>query len=98
MWSLKKYKWRKETRFLRIEGRNKVKKKLKYREKNKIFLESKGQEIEMVHKQMMLVRKEKEKNWTWSDEIKVMHTNIDGIIARKLELTDYLREKITEIV
>ena len=39
----------------------------------------------------MLERKEKEKNWAvtkGSDEIKVMYTNIDGIIARKLELID----------
>ena len=28
-----------------------------------------------------------------SDEIKVMYTNIDGILPRKLELTDYLREE-----
>ena len=26
-----------------------------------------------------------------SDEIKVMYTNIDGIISRKLELIDYLK-------
>ena len=41
-------------------------------------------------------RKEKEKNTTvtqGTDEIKVMHTNIDGIITRKLELTNYLDEK-----
>ena len=33
-----------------------------------------------------------------SDEIKVMYTNIDGIISRKLELIDYLKEKKPEIV
>ena len=33
-----------------------------------------------------------------SDEIKVMYTNINRIIARKLELADYLKEKKTEIV
>ena len=33
-----------------------------------------------------------------SDEIKVMYINIDGIISRKLELVDYLREKKPEIV
>ena len=33
-----------------------------------------------------------------SDEIKVMYTNIDEIISRKLELVDYLKEKKPEIV
>ena len=33
-----------------------------------------------------------------SDEIRVMYTNIDGIIGRKLELADYLKEKKPEIV
>ena len=33
-----------------------------------------------------------------SDEIKVMYTNIDGIISRKLELVDYLKEKKPQIV
>ena len=33
-----------------------------------------------------------------SDEIKVMYTNIDGIISRKLELIDYLKEKKPKIV
>ena len=33
-----------------------------------------------------------------SDEIKVMYTNIHGIISRKLELVDYLKEKKSEIV
>ena len=33
-----------------------------------------------------------------SNETKVMFTNIDGIISRKLELVDYLREKKPEIV
>ena len=28
-----------------------------------------------------------------SDEIKVMYTDKDGIIPRKLKLTDYLKEK-----
>ena len=32
-----------------------------------------------------------------SDEMKVMYTNIDGIISRKLELVDYLKEKKPEI-
>ena len=55
----------------------------------------------MVHKQEILVRKEKEKNGTvtkGSDEIIVMYTNIDGIISRKLELTDYLKDEKLEIV
>ena len=49
----------------------------------------------------VLERKEKEKNGAVTkerDEIKVMYTNIDGIIARKLELVDYLKEKKPEIV
>ena len=29
----------------------------------------------------------------WSDEIKVMYTNIDGIISRKLELIDYQKKR-----
>ena len=33
-----------------------------------------------------------------SDEIKVIYTNIDGIISRKLELVHYLKEKKPEIV
>ena len=33
-----------------------------------------------------------------SDEIKVMYVNIDGIISRKLELLDYLKEKKPKIV
>ena len=32
------------------------------------------------------------------NKIKVMYTNIDGIIPRKLELTDYLKEKNQEMV
>ena len=28
-----------------------------------------------------------------SDEIKVMYTNTDGIISRKLELVDYIKEE-----
>ena len=50
----------------------------------------------MVYKEQMLKRKENEKNRALikgSDEIKVMYTNIDGLIPRKLELTDYLKEK-----
>ena len=27
-----------------------------------------------------------------------MHTNIDGIIARKLDITDYLKEKKTNCI
>ena len=48
----------------------------------------------MVHKQQMLDIKENETNGTVTkvnDEVKVMYTDIDGIIARKLELIDYLR-------
>ena len=63
----------------------------------KKFLESnRQQDNEMVHKQQMLARKEKEKNEALTkgnDEIEVMYTNIIGIIARKLELVDYLKEK-----
>ena len=33
-----------------------------------------------------------------SDQLKVMNTHIDGIIARKLELVYYLHEKKPEIV
>ena len=66
------------------------------------FLESKEQQDnEMIHKQQILERKENEMNVTVtkrSDEIKVMYTNIDGIISRKLELVDYLREKKPQIV
>ena len=54
----------------------------------------------MVHKQQMLERNEKEKNEAvtkGSDEIKVMYTNINEIITRKLELVVYLREKKPEI-
>ena len=46
-------------------------------------------------------RYQKEKNGAVtkdSDEIKVMYTNIDGIIARKTELVDYLKEKKPEII
>ena len=49
----------------------------------------------------MLERKEKEKNEAvtiGSDEIKVMYTNIDWIIAWKYELVDYLKEKKPEIL
>ena len=55
----------------------------------------------MVHKQQMLERKENEMNGAntkGSDRIEVMYTNIDGLIARKLELVDYLKEKKPEIV
>ena len=31
-----------------------------------------------------------------SDEINIMYTNIDGIISRKIELVDYLKEKKPE--
>ena len=44
----------------------------------------------------MLNIKGKEENGTvteGSDEIKVMYSNIDGIIPRKLELTDNLNGK-----
>ena len=44
----------------------------------------------------MLKKKEKEKNGAVTkgcDEIKVMYTNIHGMIARKLELVDYLEKE-----
>ena len=53
------------------------------------------QDNEIVHKQQMLERK-KENNGAVtkvSDEIKLTYTNIDGIIARKLELIDYLKRR-----
>ena len=42
----------------------------------------------MVHKQQMLKRKEKENRTVTkgTDEIKVMYTNIGGMLPRKLEL------------
>ena len=49
----------------------------------------------------MLKRKENEMNGAFtkgSDEIKIMYTNIDGTISRKLELADYLKEKKPEII
>ena len=48
----------------------------------------------------MLKRKENEKKALikWSDEIKVMYTNINILIPRKLELTDYLNEKKTNFM
>ena len=55
----------------------------------------------MVHKQEMSERKEKEKNGAitkGSDELKITCTNRDGIVARKLALADYLKEKKHEIV
>ena len=54
----------------------------------------------MVHKQQMLERKAREKNGTvtkGSDEIKVMYTNLDGIIASK-ELVSKLSKKKKKIV
>ena len=49
-------------------------------QRKKVILENKGQQYnEMVHKQQMLKRNEKEKNWTTTkvtDDIKVMYTPI----------------------
>ena len=84
---------------LKEEAKQKIVKKQK---RKKSFLESKRQQNnEMIHKQQMLERKVKENNAATtkgSDELKVMYTNIDGIITRKLELVDYLQEKKPEIV
>ena len=55
----------------------------------------------MIYKEQMLEIKENEKKRALiigSDEIKVMYTNIDGLIPRKLELTDYLKQKKNKIV
>ena len=52
-------------------------------EEKTVFLESKEQDNEMVHKQQILEIKVNEMNEAvtkGSDEIKVMYTNIDGII------------------
>ena len=54
----------------------------------------------MVLQQQMLERREKEKNGTvtkGSDEIKVMYTNIYGIIARKLSRQNIYRRKNPEL-
>ena len=32
------------------------------------------------------------------EELKVMYTNIDGLLARKLELIDYIREKKPKVI
>ena len=64
-------------------------------------MESKEQDNEMVHKQDILERKENEMNGAvkeGSDEIKVMNTNIDGMISRKLDLVDHLKEQKAEMV
>ena len=72
------------------------------RRKQSFFLESKEQQDkEKIHKQQILQRKQNEMNATVtkrSDEINIMYTNIDGIISRKLELEDYLKEKKPQIV
>ena len=50
----------------------------------------------MVYRQQTLKRKEKEKNIDLNkgiDETKIKYTNIDGIIPRKFELTDYKKRK-----
>ena len=55
----------------------------------------------MAYKQQILEEEKNEMNGAvtkGSDEIKVMYTNIDGMISRKLELIDYLKEKKPEIV
>ena len=51
---------------------------------------------EMVRKQQILQRKEKEKHRTvmkGTDKMKEMYTKIDGIITKNFELTDYLKER-----
>ena len=55
----------------------------------------------MVYKEQMLKRKENKKNRALikgSNDIKVMYTNINGLLPRKLELTDYFKQKKTEII
>ena len=89
------------TQFKELKEEAKQKSDEKTRGENKYFLASKEQDNEMVHKQQILKRKENEMNGAITkggDEIKVMYTNIDGIISRKLELVDYLKEKKPQIV
>ena len=55
----------------------------------------------MAHKGQKLKRKEIVKHGTIGsgiDEFKIIYTNIDEIIPRKLELTDYLKEKEPDVV
>ena len=93
-----------ETNFSRIEGRRGKAEKLwkNNRGKNKVsFLEKRITRQWNGIKTTMLERREKEKNGTvtkGNDKIKIMYTNIDGIIARKLQLVVYLKEKKPEIV
>ena len=55
----------------------------------------------MVHKDEGLkMKKEAERNVTKEkrEEFKIMYTNVDGIISRKLELRDYLENKTPNVV
>ena len=63
----------------------------------KFFLEStRRQTEEVVHKEEGIKeKKDAERNVTKEkrEEFKIMYTNVDGIISRKLELRDYLENK-----
>ena len=85
-----------DTKILRTEGRGKAEKWCK-NDRGKKFLWKVKDTIMKWYINSRYVRnkrkKKRMKQLQKSDQIKVMYTNIDGIITRKPELTDYLKEK-----